>query len=220
MERTFPSEILITIEDGVIHVNRPSDEAYHRALHGMTRALINNMVVGVNTGFEKVLEVNGVGYRAEVDGKRTWCFMLVIPIRWSLSRQPVSALRRIRRPARSKCWDTIKSWSGRLPPISARSAHRSLIKAKGLSTWKRKFAARLARQVRCSLWRTKKSRSLARVRRHVRVRKHVSGNPQRPRLNVFRSLAEIYAQVIDDESGLTLAVCFQYRSRAAGEDVV
>lgn len=52
---------------------------------------------------------------------------------------------------------------------------------------------------------TKKTRSLARVRRHVRVRKHVSGNPQRPRLNVFRSLAEIYAQVIDDESGLTLA---------------
>jgi large subunit ribosomal protein L18 len=52
---------------------------------------------------------------------------------------------------------------------------------------------------------TKKTRSLARVRRHARVRKHVSGNPQRPRLNVFRSLAEIYAQVIDDESGLTLA---------------
>ena len=52
---------------------------------------------------------------------------------------------------------------------------------------------------------THKSRSLARVRRHERVRKHVSGNAQRPRLNVFRSLAEIYAQVIDDESGQTLA---------------
>jgi large subunit ribosomal protein L18 len=52
---------------------------------------------------------------------------------------------------------------------------------------------------------THKSRSLARVRRHVRVRKHVSGNAGRPRLNVFRSLAEIYAQVIDDESGQTLA---------------
>jgi len=52
---------------------------------------------------------------------------------------------------------------------------------------------------------THKSRSLARVRRHVRVRKHVSGSAARPRLNVFRSLAEIYAQVIDDESGQTLA---------------
>lgn len=69
LERSFPADVLISLEEGVIHVNRPTDEAYHRALHGMARALVNNMVVGVNTGFEKVLEVNGVGYRAEVDGK-------------------------------------------------------------------------------------------------------------------------------------------------------
>lgn len=50
----------------------------------------------------------------------------------------------------------------------------------------------------------KKSRSVARVRRHQRVRKKVVGTPQRPRLNVFRSVAEIYAQVIDDEAGRTL----------------
>jgi len=49
-----------------------------------------------------------------------------------------------------------------------------------------------------------KSRSVARVRRHRRVRKHVLGTPERPRLNVFRSLNEIYAQVIDDEAGITL----------------
>lgn len=49
-----------------------------------------------------------------------------------------------------------------------------------------------------------KSRSVARVRRHRRVRKHVSGTPERPRLNVFRSLNEIYAQVIDDVAGITL----------------
>jgi large subunit ribosomal protein L18 len=48
------------------------------------------------------------------------------------------------------------------------------------------------------------SRSVARERRHIRVRKHVSGGPDRPRLNVFRSLAEIYAQVIDDQAGRTL----------------
>jgi len=58
----------ISLEKGEITVQRPSDERTHRALHGMTRALINNMVVGVSTGFEKVLEVNGVGYRAEVAG--------------------------------------------------------------------------------------------------------------------------------------------------------
>ena len=49
-----------------------------------------------------------------------------------------------------------------------------------------------------------KSRSVARIRRHRRVRKHVSGTPERPRLNVFRSLNEIYAQIIDDEAGNTL----------------
>jgi large subunit ribosomal protein L18 len=51
---------------------------------------------------------------------------------------------------------------------------------------------------------TNKSRSAARNRRHIRVRKTVAGTPERPRLNVFRSLAEIYAQVIDDEAGRTL----------------
>lgn len=51
---------------------------------------------------------------------------------------------------------------------------------------------------------TKQSRSVARARRHVRVRKHLKGTPDRPRLNVFRSLAEIYAQVIDDQAGQTL----------------
>ncbi len=51
---------------------------------------------------------------------------------------------------------------------------------------------------------TNKSRSQARIRRHERVRKYISGSAERPRLNVFRSLAEIYAQVIDDEAGVTL----------------
>ena len=50
----------------------------------------------------------------------------------------------------------------------------------------------------------KKTRSLARLRRHRRVRKHISGTPERPRLNVFRSLTDIYAQVIDDQAGHTL----------------
>jgi len=50
----------------------------------------------------------------------------------------------------------------------------------------------------------KKTRSVARIRRHVRIRKHISGTPERPRLNVFRSLKDIYAQIIDDEAGKTL----------------
>ena len=69
MSRTFPQPMGIELKDGQVLVSRPTDERMHRALHGMTRALINNMVVGVSTGFEKILEVNGVGYRAEVQGK-------------------------------------------------------------------------------------------------------------------------------------------------------
>jgi len=69
LQQTFPASMEISMNQGAIEVKRPSDERTHRSLHGMTRALINNMVVGVSTGFEKVLEVNGVGYRAEIKDK-------------------------------------------------------------------------------------------------------------------------------------------------------
>ena len=65
---TFTPEMSIKKEDGTIVVERPSDQPTHRALHGTTRSLINNMVVGVSKGFERVLEIEGVGYRAEMSG--------------------------------------------------------------------------------------------------------------------------------------------------------
>lgn len=68
LERTFDFEMGIEMKDGVINVQRPSDEPKVRALHGLTRALIQNMVTGVETGFQKVLEVQGVGYRPELQG--------------------------------------------------------------------------------------------------------------------------------------------------------
>ncbi len=69
LEFTFPADISLALENGVINVKRPSDDQAHKALHGTTRALIQNMVTGVSTGFEKILEINGVGYRAELQGK-------------------------------------------------------------------------------------------------------------------------------------------------------
>ena len=69
LEHTFPASMKITLDGGVVTVERPSDEGTHRAMHGMTRAIINNMVIGVSEGFEKVLEINGVGYRGELQGK-------------------------------------------------------------------------------------------------------------------------------------------------------
>ena len=61
-------EMTLEQEGNIIHVKRPSDDKAHCALHGMTRALLHNMVVGVSEGFKKELEINGVGYRAEKKG--------------------------------------------------------------------------------------------------------------------------------------------------------
>ena len=69
LEHTFPADMQVKIEDGYILVQRPSDDSQHRSMHGTTRALIQNMVTGVSTGFNRILEINGVGYRAEVQGK-------------------------------------------------------------------------------------------------------------------------------------------------------
>ncbi len=69
LEETFSPEIELKMENGTITVNRPNDEPRIRALHGTTRALLNNMIVGCGEGFTRVLEYNGVGYRAELQGK-------------------------------------------------------------------------------------------------------------------------------------------------------
>ncbi|MBE6812617.1 MAG: 50S ribosomal protein L6 [Ruminococcaceae bacterium] len=66
---TFNSNMSIELDAGVITVSRPNDEKENRALHGLTRTLISNMVEGVSTGFKKELEIVGVGYRAAMDGK-------------------------------------------------------------------------------------------------------------------------------------------------------
>ena len=64
------SDMKVTIKDGILKVERPSDRKDHKALHGLSRALINNMVVGVSDGFSKTLEIQGVGYRAAMQGKK------------------------------------------------------------------------------------------------------------------------------------------------------
>lgn len=69
LKRAFAPQLTIEEKDGQILVSRPNDVKQNRALHGLTRTLINNMVTGVSTGYQKVLEVNGVGYRAAKAGK-------------------------------------------------------------------------------------------------------------------------------------------------------
>ena len=69
LERQLPSQMSLEVEGNVLHVKRPDDEKQNRSLHGLTRTLLNDMVVGVTEGFSKTLEIQGVGYRAAKEGK-------------------------------------------------------------------------------------------------------------------------------------------------------
>ena len=70
LERVLPAEMTIKQEGAEIVVTRPNDLKRNKSLHGLTRTLIKNMVIGVTEGYEKVLEINGVGYRAAKQGKK------------------------------------------------------------------------------------------------------------------------------------------------------
>jgi large subunit ribosomal protein L6 len=65
LSRTLPRELGVALEDGNVAVSRPSDDKRHKALHGLSRTLVANMVEGVSKGFSKTLEIQGVGYKAE-----------------------------------------------------------------------------------------------------------------------------------------------------------
>ena len=69
LTQTMRPEMIIKVEGNVIHVGRPSEDKLHKSLHGLTRSLIHDMVVGVTDGFKKELEINGVGYRAVKEGQ-------------------------------------------------------------------------------------------------------------------------------------------------------
>ena len=70
LTQTMRPEMIIKVEGNVIHVGRPSEDKLHKSLHGLTRSLIHDMVVGVTDGFKKELEINGVGYKASKEGNK------------------------------------------------------------------------------------------------------------------------------------------------------
>jgi large subunit ribosomal protein L6 len=69
LTRALWPHVTIAVEDAAVRVERASDEREHRAMHGLTRTLLSNMIVGVSSGYEKVLAIGGVGYRAALEGK-------------------------------------------------------------------------------------------------------------------------------------------------------
>lgn len=70
LSRKLHSDMILKLDNGVLTVERPSEDKNHKSLHGLTRTLINNMIIGVTDGFSKELEINGVGYRAQMQGKK------------------------------------------------------------------------------------------------------------------------------------------------------
>ncbi|MEI6131681.1 MAG: 50S ribosomal protein L6 [Bacillota bacterium] len=70
LSRTLHKDMILKMSEGTLVIDRPSEEKLHKSLHGLTRSLVNNMVVGVTEGFEKRLEINGVGYRAQLQGTK------------------------------------------------------------------------------------------------------------------------------------------------------
>ena len=69
LTKALRPEMIITVEDNTVTVARPSDDKLHRSLHGLTRTLVHNMILGVTEGFKKELDVNGIGYRVSKEGK-------------------------------------------------------------------------------------------------------------------------------------------------------
>ncbi len=98
LTRTMHPDMIIEVEGNEVHVKRPSEDKVHKSLHGLTRTLLNNMVVGVNEGYKKELDVVGVGYRVAMEGKK-----LVMNIGYShqINVEPVDGIT-IEAPAPNK----------------------------------------------------------------------------------------------------------------------
>ncbi len=70
LTQSVPADMIIEVQENEINVKRPTESKQHKSLHGLTRTLVNNMVLGVTAGFKKELDINGVGYRAQKQGKQ------------------------------------------------------------------------------------------------------------------------------------------------------
>jgi large subunit ribosomal protein L6 len=174
---------------------------------------INNMVEGVTNGFEKALEINGVGYRHRNRVKKL-VLTLDIPIRLKWKSRKVLLLKFP--PPTRYCKGCDKQAVGEFAAKIRAKRKPEVYKGKGIKyeneVIRRKEGKAGAKAVRVvSICRRelrrndkKPSKNEIRRRKHVRVRKKIKGTPERPRLNVFRSLKNIYAQVIDDTTGNTL----------------
>src|SRR5215212_724168 len=173
--------------DGVLTVTRPTDRGEHRALHGLTRSLVANMVEGVTQGFQKTLEIQGVGYRAALKGKNLELalgYSHPVPI-----EAPEGIEFEVPQPTRVVVKGISKQLVGEVAANIRKKRPPEPYKGKGIR-YEGEYVA---------------TKPQARLRRRRRVRAKVVGTAERPRISVFRSNRGIAAQLVDDAAGRTLA---------------
>lgn len=145
LTHTFHPDMILKIEGNELIVDRPDDEHLHKSLHGLTRTLIHNMVEGVEKGFTKELEVNGVGYRAEKKGNQL-VSVWATPTKCSWTEIPASPLR-FPLPTRSSSTASTSRPLVSSPPKSAASVPPNPTRARASSTTTKSSAAKKARPV-------------------------------------------------------------------------
>ena len=221
LEREIPGTITITQDGDTLVCERPNDENKTKAMHGLTRSLVNNMVIGVTDGFSKNLEIVGVGYRAEAQGPNALRLNLGFSHSVDVKAPEGITLRGARPDPGHRVGHRQRSGrpGGRQHPQHPQAR---AVQGQGRPLRGRASAAqgRQGRKEVTERLMTKiaEARRSGRIRRHRRVRKKIHGTAARPRLAVFRSNKHLSVQVIDDDAGTTLAAASTNEAdlRAAG----
>ena len=151
LTRTVPATISVQKVDHELLVSRPDDERDNRALHGLTRSLVNNMVIGVTDGFRKNLEIVGVGYRAEAQGGDAIRLALGFSHPVHVKAPAGDHVRGAGGRRRSSSTASTRRSSARSPPTSVPSASPSRTRARASATRASACSARPARQERSSM---------------------------------------------------------------------
>src|SRR5208283_2174680 len=177
--------ISLETKDGTLHVNRDSDK--NAAVHGLTRALVFNAVQAVTKGWTRELDIVGIGYRAELKGKGTVVFTLgyshpievPLPSGIEVTIDPKQTHVTVTGIDRQKVGQVAADMRSLRPPDP--------YKNKGV-----RYSDERLKMIEQT------QRNKVRKRVHARIRQRMTGSAARPRLNIYRSLNHIYAQVIDD----------------------
>ncbi len=199
---------IAVVQDGEqLLVSRPTDRGEHRALHGLTRSLVANMVQGVTAGYEKRLEIQGVGYRAQLKGKNLELavgYSHPVPI-----PAPAGIEFEVPQPTRIVVKGISKQLVGETAAIIRKQRPPGALQGQGHPLRGRVRPAQ-GGQARMSVI-TKEKR---RLKRRRRVRAKIAGSATRPRISVFRSNQGLSAQLIDDSSRAHARRCQLVRARA------